>query len=85
MTSWSSAELSGHVRVLDADVEMRRGGRNLPPRAPLLGVQPCACGVTIAADPMYPMAEVAAHNASPRHQAWWARVQAAWQGEETDA
>lgn len=44
--------------------------------------RPCACGRRVSASRHDPGPGVAAHNATPEHQAWWLRVCREWQGEE---
>ena len=74
MSALSAAEMFGRVAG---------AGMGQPLR---IRTERCACKGEIVANVDDPGPDVARHNATIQHRAWWARVRRDWQGEDvTDA
>lgn len=70
MSALSAAELFGRVALPGFATPLR------------LHRERCACGGEIVASADDPGPDVLRHNQGVHHRVWWARVRAAWQGEE---
>ena len=65
MSTWSRAEIAGHVPGMGpADTVLR------------LRTVRCACGTEIVADAANPGPQVRRHNATRAHLLWWLRTEA---------